>query len=197
MEGTLLNLGVFAHDPSEFPDPEKMTVPGERGEIERLFRGWNPDIADVAKLYPEKLVKWGVFDLDENPPPTYARGHACIMGDAAHASTPFLGVGACFGVEDALVLCTVLESVQQQQKEKNEKPPDGDAEDDSVRQALQAYSRARLERGRWVHGNSRELGQMYMWRSGPTGRDSELIERKLEQTEQYIVNYDVLAPLMT
>ncbi|MCJ1316260.1 hypothetical protein MMC15_001581 [Xylographa vitiligo] len=189
MEGTLLNVAVFAHDPSEFPDPDKMTAPADRGELERLFRGWSPHLADIAKLYPEKLVKWGIFDMDQNPPPTYARGRACIVGDAAHASTPFLGVGACTGVEDALVLCTVLESVQQ-------KTANGDTEDDSLREALQAYSRARLERGRWVHRSSREVGQMYQWRYGPTGRDTERIKRKLERASHTIVNYDVMAPLV-
>lgn len=182
-----MNVAVFAHDPSEFPDSEKMTAPAERGEIEKLFKGWSPQLAEIAKLYPENLVKWGLFDMDQNPPPTYARGRACIVGDAAHASTPFLGIGACTGVEDALVLCTVLEPIQR-------KVPSGDIKDD-LRQALQTYSRARLDRGRWVHHSSREVGQMYQWRYGPTGRDTERIKRKLERASHTIVNYDVLAPL--
>lgn len=189
MEGTVLNVTVFAYDPSEFPDPEKMTAPADRGEIERLFNGWCPQLADIAKLYPEKLTKWGMFDMEQNPPPTYAEGRVCIVGDAAHASTPFLGVGACTGVEDALVLCTVLESIQQ--KFRNGKTEKGD----SVKQVLQTYNRARLERGRWVHRNSREMGQMYQWRYGPTGRDMGRMERKFERASQRIVSYDVLAPL--
>lgn len=160
-----------------------MTAPADRSEIERLFKGWSPQLANIATLYPEKLVKWGMFDMDDNPPPTYARGRICIVGDAAHASTPFLGVGACTGVEDALVLCTLLESVCLQPS------PDG------LRQALQIYSHARLERGQWVHHNSREVGQMYQWRYGPTGRDTERIKTKLERTSHTIVNYDVLAAM--
>ena len=188
MNGTLLNIAIFAHDPCEFPDTDKMTAPAHRSEIERLFEGWSPQLADIAKLYPEDLVKWGLFDLDQNPPPTYASGRVCIVGDAAHASTPFLGVGACTGVEDALVLCTVLESVQQQTL-------DSRAQGNALRQALQTYNQARLERGRWVHHNSREIGQMYQWRYGPTGRDTERIQRKLERASQTIVNYDVMEPL--
>jgi salicylate hydroxylase len=188
MNGTLLNVAVFAHDPSEFPDPDKMTAPAERSEIERLFKGWSPHLAEIANMYPEKLVKWGIFDMDQSPPPTYARGRVCIVGDAAHASTPFLGVGACTGVEDALVLCKFLESVQ--------KKATGEIDDGSLKQALQSYSQARLDRGRWVHRNSREVGQMYQWRYGPTGRDTERIKRKLEKASHTIVNYDVMAPLM-
>jgi salicylate hydroxylase len=184
MSGTLLNIAVFAYEPSEFPDPDKMTVPADRSEIEQLFKGWSPQVADIWKLYPEKLVKWGIFDLEDNPPPTYARGRVCLVGDSAHASTPYLGAGACTGVEDALVICTLLESVQQ-------KALGGNA----LREALQTYSGARLERGRWIHHHSRQMGQMYHWRYGPTGRDPERMKRALEETWAEVVSYDILAPL--
>ncbi|KAL4893537.1 FAD/NAD(P)-binding domain-containing protein [Aspergillus ambiguus] len=188
MSGTLLNIAVFAYEPSEFPDPDRMTVQVERSEIEQLFKGWSPPVADIWKLYPEKVVKWGIFDLEENPPPTYARGRACLVGDAAHASTPYLGVGACTGVEDALVLCTLLDSVQQ-------KSLGGDALREALTEALQTYSQARLERGRWIHHHSRQMGQVYHWRYGPTGRDPQRMKQKLEENWAKVVNYDVLAPL--
>ena len=81
-----------------------------------------------------------------------------------------------------------MESVQQ-------KTSNGGPDADSLRQALQTYSRARLERGQWVHRSSRQVGQMYQWRYGPTGRDTERIKQKLERDSHTIVNYDVLAPL--
>ncbi|KAL4865186.1 hypothetical protein BDV12DRAFT_200378 [Aspergillus spectabilis] len=192
MSGTLLNMALFAHEPIEFPDPDKMTVPASRNEIERLFKGWSPQLADIWRLYPEKVVKWGIFDLEKNPPPTYACGRACLVGDAAHASTPYLGVGACTGVEDALVVCTVLESVQEKRRALGS---DGGALKAALGEALQSYSRTRMERGRWIHHNSRQMGQLYHWRYGPTGRDPERMKRKLEETWATVVNYDVMAPL--
>ena len=48
----------------------------------------------------------------EHPAPSYARGLVCLTGDAAHASSPHQGAGACMGVEDALVLCEVLGAAQ-------------------------------------------------------------------------------------
>ncbi|KAJ5506092.1 Monooxygenase FAD-binding [Penicillium expansum] len=177
MSGTLLNIAVFAYDGSEFPDPDKMTIPAERSEIEQLFKGWSPQLANIWKLYPEKVVKWGIFDLEANPPPTYAGGRH-----------PILGVGACTGVEDALVICTLLESVQQ-------KALGGDALKEALTGALQTYSQARLERGRWIHHHSRQMGQMYHWRYGPTGRDPERMKETLEKNWSTVVNYDVLEAL--
>lgn len=60
-------------------------------------------------LFPEQITKWAIFDTADHPAPTYARGRVCIVGDAAHASSPLHGAGACMGVEDALALATALE----------------------------------------------------------------------------------------
>lgn len=188
MSMTLLNIAVFAYEDSEFPDPDRMTVQVDRSEIAKVFRGFSPQIADIWKLYPEKVVKWGIFDLEDKPPSTYARGRVCLVGDAAHASTPYMGVGACTGVEDALVICTLLESVQQRALAGGELKG-------ALGEALQTYSGARLERGRWIHHHSRQMGQMYHWRYGPTGRDPQRMKQKLEENWGNVVAYDVLGPL--
>ncbi|MDI1492041.1 MAG: hypothetical protein OHK93_003252 [Ramalina farinacea] len=188
MSGTLLNIAVFAYEEPDFPDPDRMTVQIDRTDIKKLFDGWSPQLADIWKLYPEKVVKWGIYDLEANPPPTYAEGRACLVGDAAHASTPYLGVGACTGVEDALVICTLLESVQQ-------KALSGEALKEGLQDALQTYNAARLDRGRWIHHHSRQMGQMYHWRYGPTGRDPERMKKKLEENWSAVVNYDIFAEL--
>lgn len=189
MSGTVLNIGAFGYEPGDFPDGDKMTVQGDRGEIERLFRGWSPPVADIWKLYPEKVTKWGIYDLVDSPPPTCARGRACLVGDSAHASTPYLGVGACTGVEDALVICTLLQSVQL------EAIRDGRELRAALTDALQTYSRARRDRGRWVSRTSRQMGEMYHWRYGPTGRDPERMRKKVEENWREAVNYDIFAGL--
>ena len=178
MNGTLLNVAIFVHEASEFADPETMTAPATRSELEQALSDWGPHVVNIAKLFPEHTVKWGIFDMDQDPAPTYARGRVCIVGDAAHASSPFQGVGACIGVEDALALCETLGAVQNQGAV-------------ATGRALQAYSQSRIERGQWVVRSSREMGQMYQWRYGPTGRDAERSRSKLEQASQKVWDYDV------
>lgn len=190
MNGTLLNVALFTHDASEFPDPEKMVVGATRDELEKAIRGWGPHVAEIAKLFPEKMVKWGVFDLDQHPVPTYARGRVCVVGDAAHASSPFQGVGACIGVEDALAISEVLDVVRAHNFDESSSSSQGQVSA-ALRRALQAFSQARMERGQWVVRSSREMGQMYQWRYGPTGRDPEKSKLKLERASQKIWDYDV------
>jgi salicylate hydroxylase len=187
MNGTLLNVAFFAHESSEFPDPERMTAPATRDELERVVVGWGPHLVDIVKFFPENMVKWGIFDMDEHPAPTYARGRVCLAGDAAHASSPFQGVGACIGVEDALVLCEALATVQARSSSSG-----GNCDQRAaIVHALQAYSQARMERGQWVVRSSREMGQIYQWRYGPTGRDAERSKLKLERASRTVWDYDV------
>lgn len=46
--------------------------------------------------------------FDVIPSSTYAEGNFCILGDAAHASTPHLDAGAGFAIEDAHLLSGLL-----------------------------------------------------------------------------------------
>ena len=48
---------------------------------------------------PTKYLEWAHEDA-----PTYYKGRVCMMGDAAHAMTPWQGAGAGQAIEDALVL---------------------------------------------------------------------------------------------
>jgi salicylate hydroxylase len=40
--------------------------------------------------------------------PAWSKGHATVMGDAAHPMVPFMAQGACMAIEDAVVLARAL-----------------------------------------------------------------------------------------
>lgn len=87
------------------------TFGGERaGLLARLqaaFRGFAyPVPAILAAATESAIIKNDVLDLD--PLPHWHRGRLCLIGDAAHATTPYLGQGGCQAVEDAYALALAL-----------------------------------------------------------------------------------------
>lgn len=79
-------------------------------------RDWSEFIAQTTKLWPEA---WPVMarlkreDLSfaryrHATPTAYARGRVALVGDAAHAMSPQLGLGSTLALEDALTLARSL-----------------------------------------------------------------------------------------
>jgi salicylate hydroxylase len=70
--------------------------------LRRILRyGWvacGPDRANRHSAATEVKV-WELQDLE--PLPTWVRGRAIVIGDAAHAMTPMQGQGANMSIEDA------------------------------------------------------------------------------------------------
>jgi len=183
---TLLNVFIFLNDPEPWPDADKTTAPATRDEVVHALRDWSPAVREIVDLLPEHLTKWAIFDMAEHPAPTYARGRVCLAGDAAHASSPFHGAGACIGVEDALVLATALDTAMARVR-------DGSVASKAraVTTAFQTFSAVRLERSQWLVRSSREMGDIYEWRYAVTGRDAEKCKAEFERRSRRIWDFDV------
>ncbi len=78
-----------------------------------------------------------------------------MMGDAAHASTPFQGQGAAQAIEDSLCLAALLGKVQ---------PPD------QIPLAFRAYDKIRRPRSQKVTSTSWEAGELVSTRASGSGR---------------------------
>lgn len=85
------------------------------------------------------------------PSPWY-RGRVLLIGDAAHATTPHLAMGAGISIEDGFVLAEELER------------------HDSLGAALERFMERRFERARIVVENSAQLGA---WEQDPSVPPSE------------------------
>jgi 2-polyprenyl-6-methoxyphenol hydroxylase-like FAD-dependent oxidoreductase len=76
---------------------------------QQLLRNHENDPAPVPELIqstPGDIGKWPVYDLPSLP--TWHKGPVCLVGDAAHATSPHSGQGASLALEDAAVLAQCL-----------------------------------------------------------------------------------------
>ncbi len=72
------------------------------------FHGFHPLILDIIdSTLQENIILNDIIDL--SPIPTWYSENLCLIGDAAHATTPNLGQGACQAIEDAYVIGKLLE----------------------------------------------------------------------------------------
>jgi 2-polyprenyl-6-methoxyphenol hydroxylase-like FAD-dependent oxidoreductase len=100
----------------------------------------DPIPAILAGTDNSKLLHNDIIDLE--PLSRFAHGRIVLTGDAAHATTPNMGQGACQAIEDAVVLAQCME--QQSDYEL----------------AFKAFETRRLQRTRWVTNTSFELGKV-------------------------------------
>lgn len=120
--GELLNfVGIFEGE--NWP-VESWTERGTREACSRSFAGWNEEIHAIIQNL-DVPYKWAL--LGREPLDRFVTGRACVIGDAAHPTLPFLAQGANIAIEDGMVLARCLEQF-------------------APEEALQRYQQARLAR---------------------------------------------------
>jgi len=76
-------------------------------ELLNYFGKFHEPIPQLLKLTrDDQLIQGDIVDIE--PLTKFAFGKIVLMGDAAHATTPNMGQGACMAVEDAAVLANTL-----------------------------------------------------------------------------------------
>jgi len=73
------------------------------------FTEFHPDILDmIFKTSKENIILNDIIDI--KPMNNWSVQNLCLIGDAAHATTPNMGQGGCQAVEDAYVIGKLLET---------------------------------------------------------------------------------------
>ena len=96
-------------------------------KLKQEFVGWNEEIQSIINAADrDECYRWSLFFRP--PVENWSSPRVTLLGDAVHATLPYLAQGACMAIEDGAVLarCLVME-------------PD-------VSSALQLYQRNRIDR---------------------------------------------------
>jgi salicylate hydroxylase len=171
--GKTMNVVAFRTSKTGKWEDERWVVPMKREDMEKDFEDWGRDVKSVLGLM-EKTDLWALFD--HPPAETYYKGRVCLLGDAAHASTPHQGSGAAMALEDAYILSSLL----------------GQAKNvDETEDAFRVYDATRRPRTQRLVTTSREAGQTYELENKDVGDDEEKLRRNLDERQRWIWNHNL------
>jgi salicylate hydroxylase len=132
--GTLLNCVFFARQ--EGWTEEGWSIPADPEDLARTYAGWCDEVqAMIAAAARGPLFKWAIH-ARQPLKDWIVDDRVTLLGDAAHAMTPFLGHGAACAIEDAVVLSRAIE------------------QSETVAEALRRYVAARHERTSFIQAES-------------------------------------------
>jgi salicylate hydroxylase len=164
---TLLNYVAIAE--VDAWQEEGWTIASDPAEVRAAFADFHAETQLImAATRPDQCHKWGLFE--HAPLRSWVRGRVALLGDAAHAMTPFMGQGAAMAIEDAMVLARCLFSF------------------DDVETALHRYERARLDRTAFVAAESMAKGKRMLARE----TDSYGKNRHRNEESLGLFEYDAL-----
>lgn len=124
-KGTLLNFVGAVETPVASEESWTAKFPWE--DLKADFDGWHPDIQTIIDLVDkDECYRWALYKRPVVP--TWSTSRATILGDAAHATLPYLAQGAAMAIEDGAVLSRALR------------------QEDNIADALDLYQRNRVER---------------------------------------------------
>ncbi len=110
-------------------------------DLALIFADYHPTVLQILRETPKTgIICSEIWDLD--PIDHWYRNRVCLLGDAAHATTPNLGQGACQAIESALALSISL------------------SEENSVNAAFARYESVRKSKANQIVNTSWRIGKM-------------------------------------
>jgi 2-polyprenyl-6-methoxyphenol hydroxylase-like FAD-dependent oxidoreductase len=110
-------------------------------EITELFKDFHPEIIKIISETPKDNIFFSDL-MDLQPITKWHHGKVCLIGDAAHATTPNLGQGACQAVEDAYVIGKLF------------------GQGKSAEEAFDQYEKLRMEKAHFIVNTSWTMGKV-------------------------------------
>lgn len=109
------------------PANSQNTESTDKKELLKIFENWPAVIKNIIEKTDNQDIK-RIPVYDQEPNPNWFRNNVCLLGDAAHASLPTSGQGACQAIEDAWHLANQLARL------------------DTLKESFEAYKNTRFEK---------------------------------------------------
>lgn len=156
--------------------------------MKESFAGWSSTARKIIDLMRKNDI-WALFN--HPPASTYVSddGRVCLIGDAAHATTPHKGSGAGMAIEDAYILGNLLAAALAG----GEHEHDNDHVDvaKAIPAAFRTYDATRRQRTQRLVEDSRETGQLYDLELPGFGTDKDKIRETLLTRMDWVWKHDV------
>jgi len=115
-------------------------------ELSNDFAGWHPCVQSIIDAVDkEQCYRWALYD--HRPLRNWSSKRVALLGDAAHATLPFMASGAAMAIEDARIL----------QRSLNEST--------ALSEGLILYQNSRINRTTQVQRDSARAGSLYHFNS--------------------------------
>ncbi|KAK9311550.1 hypothetical protein V1524DRAFT_450245 [Lipomyces starkeyi] len=172
-QGKTMNVVAFQTKTDGDWKDNAWVKPVEKQVMLTDFDQWGSSVKSIISLVHKPEV-WALFD--HHHAETFTRGHVCLLGDAAHATTPHQGSGAGMAVEVALILSNLLGMVDHSR---------------DLKLVLQIYDQIRRPRTQKVVTTSRQAGLLYDMELPEVGDDLAKIADQLSTRMEWIWNEDL------
>ncbi|KAF2641614.1 mannitol 1-phosphate dehydrogenase [Massarina eburnea CBS 473.64] len=167
------DMSVVAFNSCKEWKNENWVVTTTKEEMNAEYAAWGPHVQKIIHAMQKPDI-WALFY--HLPCSTYYKGRVCLLGDAAHATTPHQGAGAGMCLEDALIMSALLKEVK-------------GVED--FERAFKAFDEVRRPRSQKNVVTSTQAGMLYDFEGEGTGDDLEKIEPEFKDRMKWIWNVDL------
>ncbi|PSR82628.1 FAD binding domain-containing protein [Coniella lustricola] len=165
-QGLLFNMVLLV--PDDLPAGAN-TLEGNIEEMRAHFADWDPRIPKLLSLC-DSVLKWRLM-IRPGLEPTWSHpsGAFTMLGDAVHATLPYLASGAGMALEDAGVLGLCLGRIKHR---------------DDKKKALQVYEACRRERTEEVVRRGTYNQWIYHLEDGKEQQERDQLFKKFEETDK-------------
>ena len=166
--GTLLNFVGCVERPWE---EESWTARRPWAELDDDYRGWHPMVrAVIDSVDRDQCFRWALNH--RAPVSRWSSARVTLLGDAVHATLPYMAQGAAMAIEDAAVLARSLELPG------------------PLAERLRRYERHRAPRTARVVRESTEMGELYHIGDAATMRQAFADHDIARSRNEWLYPYD-------